>query len=297
MLTLLDLAALAQAHEADLTLPIEPLRLGDRVHDSPVRPLIMGCINLSRDSTYRESIAPSFDAAVRKGRVLAAQGADIVDIGAESSTARASRVGVDAQVSLLAPVIERLTDEGITVSAETYEPEVAQACLKAGATVLNLTGAAYDAQVFDLAAEHAATIVLCYVGGDNVREITDVPLASDPVPALLDHFAPRIAAARAAGADRLVIDPGMGFYYGNLVDPQARVQHQTRVILNSFRLRTLGLPICNAMPHAFDLFEDQFRTAEGFFSVLGVLGGTNVFRTHEVAHVRAVLDAMTALRT
>lgn len=75
------------------------------------------------------------------------------------------------------------------------------------------------------------------------------------------------------------------------------MQHQTKVILNSFRLRELGFPICQALPHAFDLFEDQFRTAEGFFAVLASLGGVGVFRTHEVAQVRAVSNAMHILST
>ena len=61
------------------------------------------------------------------------------------------------------------------------------------------------------------------------------------------------------------------------------------VLLNAFRLRSLGVPMCNALPHAFDLFEEQFRTAEGFFAVLAMLGGTGVLRTHEVA--QAEFDA------
>ncbi len=104
-----------------------------------------------------------------------------------------------------------------------------------------------------------------------------------------------MAQARAAGVQNLVIDPGMGFYYGNLVDPRTRLGHQARVIANTFRLRRLGLPICHALPHAFDVFEDQFRTAEGFFAVLAHLGGTTLMRTHEVAQVRAVLDALRTL--
>ncbi len=87
----------------------------------------------------------------------------------------------------------------------------------------------------------------------------------------------------------------MGFYYGNLVDPAVRIQHQARVLLNTFRLRGLGLPICHAVPHAFTLFEEQFRTAEGFFTVLAQLGGTGMIRTHEVARVSAVLTAMGTL--
>lgn len=295
MLTLADLVALGSAYADDLQHPVAPLLIGSRTFDVSTSPIVMGCINLSRDSTYRESIATSTESAVRKARVMAAQGADLVDIGAESSTARAERIGPDQQISVLVPVIERLTDEGIIVSAETYDANVVRASLTAGAQVINLTGTADHEAIFELAAEHEATVVLCYVGGANVREITNATVDDDPIPALLEHFSSRAEEARAHGVERLVIDPGMGFYYGNLVDPAIRARHQAKVLLHSFRLRSLGLPVCNALPHAFDLFGDQFRKAEGFFAVLAALGGTGVFRTHEVAHVRAVLDSMNTL--
>ncbi len=295
MLTLSALSALADTYRDDLNTPVAPLLVGDRSWDVDVRPAIMGCVNLSRDSTYRESVAVSTESAIRKARIMAAQGADFVDIGAESSTAKAQRVGADGQIAALVPVIEQLSADGIVVSAETYEPAVVRACLEAGAQILNLTGTAHHQEIYQLASEFNATVVLCYVGGNNVREITDATVGEDPIPGMLEHFTERIAIARAAGVDRIVIDPGMGFYYGNLVDPGVRVRHQTRVLLNTFRLRRLGLPICHAVPHAFDLFEEQFRSAEGFFTVLAQLGGTSVIRTHEVPKVAAVLTAMGSL--
>lgn len=295
MISLAALAELAAAHEQDLAAPVGPLRVGDRAFDVDARPVILASVNLSRDSTYRESIAVSTEAAIRKGCVLAAQGADFIDLGAESSTARAARVDADAQIAQLVPVIEGLVAEGVLVSAETYEPAVVAACLEAGASILNLTGAAHQDDILRMAASANATVIINYVRGGNVREITDVEVETDPLPGLLEYFERRVEAVRAMGVDRIVIDPGMGFYYGNLVDPMTRVRHQASVILNTFRLRSLGLPICNAMPHAFDIFEDQFRTAEGFFAVLGMLGGTSMFRVHEVAHVRAVIEAMRLL--
>jgi dihydropteroate synthase len=255
----------------------------------------MGTVNLSRDSTYRESIATGTASAIRKARVAAAAGAHLVDIGAESTTARAARVEADDQLTRLLPVIEQCAAEGISVSVETYDPAIARAGLAAGAQVLNMTGASHQEQMYDIAAEFGATVILCYVKGANVREITDVRLDADPIPGLLEHFAERVGVARSHGVERIVIDPGMGFYYGNLVEPLTRVRHQTEVILNTFRLRVLGLPICHALPHAFDLFEEHFRSAEGFFAVLAMLGGANLLRTHEVPLVHAVAHAMTTL--
>jgi dihydropteroate synthase len=295
VISLSALAALAQTHRADLDLPASPVLVGDRVFHPDDHPVIMGCVNLSRDSTYRESIATSTASAIRKGRVLAAEGADIIDVGAESTTPRADRVTADRQMAALVPVITGLADDGLLVSAETYEPVVARACLESGALVINFTGASHQDELFALAAEFKATLVLCCVRGKNVRDISDVALADDPIPGLLAHFGARVAAARAAGAERLVLDPGMGFFYGNLTDPETRLRHQSRVILNTFRLRRLGLPLCHALPHAFDIFEDQFRSAEGFFAVLAALGGTSMLRTHEVSQVRAIVRAMRSL--
>lgn len=295
MISLSALAALAQTYGGDLDLPVAPLLIGDRVFDPDGPPALMGCINLSRDSTYRESIATSTESAIRKGRVLAAQGADLIDVGAESSTAKAARVNPERQIDSLVPVISALAQEGLSVSAETYDPVVARACLEAGASVLNFTGAEFQDEVFGLAAKFSATVVLCYVGGANVRDIGAADLDVDPIPGLLEHFEARADLATAAGVQRLVIDPGMGFYYGNLLDPQTRLRYQSRVITGTFRLRRLGFPVCHALPHAFDTFEDQFRTAEGFFAVLAMLGGTSLLRTHEVPQVRAVVSAMQSL--
>ena len=192
-------------------------------------------------------------------------------------------------------MVERLVKEDILVSVETYEPDVVEAALEAGATVLNMTGSSTRTACSTSRPEHGSTVILCYSGAGNVREVTDVTVDDDPIPGLLDHFERRLDHARSRGVERLVIDPGMGFYYGNLTDPLVRARHQARVILSAFRLRSLGVPMCNALPHAFDLFEEQFRTAEGFYAVLALLGGTSVLRTHEVPQVRAVVGAMDTL--
>lgn len=296
MISLAALAAMAEEHRDSLDAPVAPVVLGDRVIDSDTTPVVMGTLNLSRDSTYRDSIATSTESAIRRGRILAAQGADMVDIGAESTNATATRVERQGQIDTLVPVIKALADSDVVVSAETYHPDVAEACLEAGAKVLNFTGAEHQEEFFDLAVAHDATVILCSVLGSNVRDVADVEREADPFPGFLEHFADRVAQARSQGLERIVIDPGLGFFYGNLTVPSVRVDFQTRVILQTFRLRELGLPVCHALPHAFDLFQEQFREAEPMFAVLAKLGGTGVFRTHEVPQVRAVLDALQFLQ-
>jgi dihydropteroate synthase len=295
MVDLTALARLAAEHPDALAHPVAPVRIGGAVRDLDAAPLIMGVVNLSRDSTYRDSVAVSHESAVRRARVMHAQGAGVVDLGAESSTLRAARVGESDQVAALVPVIEALTAQGVPTSVEAYSARVVAASLRAGACMVNLTGSTDLEQIYELAAAHDAAVVMCFVPGANVREAADVGLEADPIPGLADYFAARIADARSHGVENLIIDPGLGFQYGNLTDPTVRARHQARVLLNSFRLRLLGVPICQALPHAFDFFEEEFRTAEGFFAVLAALGRANVFRTHEVSRVRATLTALDAL--
>ncbi len=297
MLDLTALAQLAGEHGAALAHPIAEVQIAGVRHDLDTAPLVMGVVNLSRDSTYRESVAVSTDSAIRRARMMHAQGAGVIDIGAESSTLRAARVDAHDQSEALVPVIRALAEHRIATSVEAYSPAVVDTCLRSGASVVNLTGSTDLERIYELAAAHDAAVVLCFVPGANVREVGDIPTGADPIPVLLDYFAARIEKARAHGVTQLIIDPGLGFYYGNLTVPAVRVRHQAQVLLNSFRLRELGVPICQALPHAFDLFEEEFRTAEGFFAVLGALGRVNVFRTHEVARVRATLHAMRALGT
>jgi dihydropteroate synthase len=111
---------------------------------------------------------------------------------------------------------------------------------------------------------------------------------------MLDYFTRQIELALKCGAEKLLLDPGLGFYYRNLQDSAVRVRHQMSVFLNTFRLRTLGYPICHALPHAFEYFKEEVRCAEPFFAVLAALGKTDLFRTHEVPQTRAVLQTLGA---
>ena len=149
--------------------------------------------------------------------------------------------------------------------------------------------------MFVLAARHDAAVIMCFSQGDSVRVSTVLNVGDDPIPMLVDHFEPRIERAVAAGVSRIFIDPGLGFHYENLTDGAERVRCQSQVLLSSFRLRTLGWPICQALPRAFDFFEDNFRSAEPYFAVLAAMGRTDLLRTHEVPQVNAVLNTLEVL--
>lgn len=289
MLTLRDLVALALENSEIMDLPVAPFRIADREFDTDVEPVVMGVVNLSRDSTYRESIAPTRADAVRRSRIMFAQGAHVVDVGAESSRADASRTSIEAQIDSLVPVIEELSALGVPTSIESYEVEVIRAGLAAGASVVNLTGTKDEGEIYEVVAAHDAALVMCFTPGQTVRDDLDLQIHRDPIPVLLEHFAPRVSRAHEAGVRSLAIDPGLGFFYGSAIDPILKTQHQAQVLVHSYRLRPLGVPVCQIMPHAFDVYQEEFRTAEGVFTVLARLGGVGVLRVHEVPRVAATV--------
>ena len=292
MLTLEHLAELLEKNRAAAAARVREFSIGGRPFAFNSRPAIMGVVNLSPDSWYRESVCLTADSAVQRGKVLAAQGADIVDVGAESTLAQAARADDATQQSKLIPVVRELRAAGILVSVETYQPAVTRACLEAGANVLNLTGTDRSEELFRLVAAHDAAVVICYVPGKNVREVGDFDLATDPIEMMREYFSRQVEIAQRCGVEKIFLDPGLGFYYRNLQDSAVRVRHQMNVFLNTFRLRTLGFPVCHALPHAFEYFGEEVRCAEPFFAVLAALGGTNLFRTHEVPRIKAVLDTL-----
>ena len=292
MLNLEQLAELLEKNRAAASARVKEFSIGGKKFNFNSQPAIMGVINLSPDSWYRESVCLTAESAIQRGKILATQGADIIDLGAESTLAHAVRAGDAAQKSKLIPVIKELRAEKILVSVETYSPKVARSCLEADANILNLTGNANSKEIFKTVAAHDAAVIICFVQGKNVREVGDFNLSADPISMMKDYFSRQIEIAQRSGVEKILLDPGLGFYYRNLQDSAVRVRHQMNIFLNTFRLRTLGFPICHALPHAFEFFRDEVRCAEPFFAVLAALGKTDLFRTHEVPRIKAVLETM-----
>src|SRR5262249_50001133 len=147
------------------------------------------------DSWYRESVCLNTETAIRRAQVLHAQGADIVDLGAESTLAHAARVEGSIQQSKLLPIVKSLREANVLVSVETYDATVTRICLEAGANILNLTGTESNPEIFRMVAGHDAAVILCYVQGRNVREVGDFDFGMDPTDLMWDFFARQIELA------------------------------------------------------------------------------------------------------
>lgn len=177
------------------------------------RPVVMGVLNVTPDSFSDGGAFADPADAVRHGQLLASSGADIVDVGGESTRPGATRVDVETELDRTVDVIAQLAQQGVTCSIDTTRSQVAEAAVDAGAALINdVSGGLADPNMLSLAAERDVPIVLMHWRGhsDVMDERADY---DDVVAEVIDHLGERATAARYAGiaADAIIVDPGLGF--------------------------------------------------------------------------------------
>jgi len=283
------LLPLWETHRDALAHPVKTLEFPKFGRTFEDRAYQLGVVNLSRDSSYRESIAHDVQAALYRAKRMTIEGAAMVDVGAESTGEHADLLDTGAQIASLVPVIRALVAERILVSAETYHTDVAIAALEAGAGVVNLTGRVDDVELYEAIARHDAGLILCYTPGETARSADDVPSADVMIDEQMAFFTERLDMITGAGVDKIWIDPGFGFAL-NLPDGPERIRYQTDNALQSFRFRTLGWPVCVTMASSVYLFHDEARSAETGMAALALLAKANLLRSHEVARVQPMID-------
>jgi dihydropteroate synthase len=250
-------------------------------------PLVMGIVNVTPDSFSDGGRFAETDAAIAEGRRLAAQGADILDIGGESTRKDAAPVDAAEEMRRVLPVIEALIDAGCPISIDTMKASVAEAAIRAGASIVNdIRGLQGDPGMPEVAARHGAGVVAMHNPG---LLGSAVPLAGDPVVACLRFFERTLAVAEAAGIalDRIVLDPGFGFgkAYGQNLEILRRLPE----------LNTLGYPILVGTSRKSFIGRATGRDNPDRLigtlvtSVVAALGGAAIVRVHDIPeHVEAL---------
>lgn len=201
------------------------------------RPLVMGVVNVTPDSFSDGGRYLQAEAALAHGAALLEEGADLLDIGGESTRPGATRPVLEDELGRVVPVIAGLSERGATVSVDTMRAPVAEAALRAGARVVNdVSGGLADPAILRVAAEHDAVYVTMHWRG-HAEVMQQRAAYGDVVGEVRDELARRVEAALAAGIaeDRLVIDPGLGF--------AKTAEHNWALLRGLAGLDTLGLPI------------------------------------------------------
>lgn len=261
------------------------------------RPVVAGILNVTPDSFWDGGRHAGVEAAVRHAAVMIADGADLIDVGGESTRPGAARVSLDDEVGRVIPVVRALRREWphVPISVDTVKTQVACAALDAGAAVINdVSGLRLDAGLAREIAAAGAGVVLMHSRGD-VDTMASYELAGygvDPVAEVCRELAESVGRARASGIgdEAIVIDPGLGF--------AKRTEHSLALLLQLRRLAGLGFPILvgpsrkrfvgDAGAHVLPVEQRLEGTIAA--CVIALLNGAALFRVHDVAPVRRALD-------
>jgi dihydropteroate synthase type 2 len=263
-------------------------------------PKLFGILNITEDSFSDGGRHLDPAAAIAAARRLAADGADIVDIGAAASNVAAKPVTPDEEIRRLAPVIAALREAGIAVSVDSFAPETQRYALRAGVDYLNdIQGFADPALYPELAAASCGLVVMHAVQGRGRAQRVAVP-AAEIWQRIEDFFAARIAALKAAGIarDRLILDPGMGFFLGS----EAAASLVVLTGLDRLK-RRFGLPVLVSVSRKSFLAAVTGRRSPGELGAATLAAelyaaahGADYIRTHDPAALRDALVLMAALR-
>jgi dihydropteroate synthase len=207
---------------------------------------LYGVVNASPDSKQRDSIVASREEAVARARMLLARGADGLDVGGQGSTDEAAVVDWTIEWARLEPVIPALAALGVSLSIDSWRPEVVRRALAAGATMINAADGMQDDAMWRVAADADVPIVIPFLSGPNPRELAYV--RRDPIDALTQFFTDRLAVADRYGLrHRCIIDPGTGFAPAG-AEWNERYRYQKYVYSNLGALRRFDLPLYVALP-------------------------------------------------
>jgi dihydropteroate synthase len=261
------------------------------------RPLIMGIVNLTPDSFSGDGTGDDATAAIARAEMQRDAGADLLDLGAESTRPGAAPVPAETELARLLPVLRAVRDWGLPISVDTNKPAVMRAALDAGADLINDIAALSAPGALDalaaLAASEAA-VCLMHMQGEPRTMQTD-PHYVDVVGEVADFLAGRVAACERAGIarDRLLVDPGFGF--------GKTVEHNYALLRGLERLERVGVPVLAGLSRKSMLGAVTGREngaarlpASVVAAVLAVQRGARVLRVHDVAATRDALAVWAA---
>ncbi len=281
--------------QAELTLPAT--RCGNTEFRWGKRTYLMGICNLSPESFSGDGLGGDLEATLAQAQRMVAEGADIIDVGGESTrpgTEPVSLDDIDDELRLVIPAIERLAAElSVPVSIDTYKSGVARRAIEAGAAMINdIWGLKHDPRLAEVAAETGVPIILM----SNQR---DKPV-DDIMPAVIADLARAIKQAEQAGVPppNIIIDPGIGF--------GKKLEQNLEILRHLSELKSLGKPILlgtsrkSLIGLALELPADQRLEGTAATVAIGIAHGADIMRVHDVkemARVCGMSDAIIRRRT
>ncbi len=269
------------------------------------RTAVMGIVNVTPDSFSDGGLYYNIDNAVKHGRQLAENGADIIDIGGESARPFADSVSVEEELRRVVPVIEKLAAQiAVPISIDTVKAEVARKALEAGASIINdISALRHDKNMADLAAQYGVPLILMHIQG-TPRTMQLAPQYDNLIAEIKTFLTGTIRNAEKRGVLRsaIIVDPGIGF--------GKTAQHNHSIIRHLNKFESLDVPILIGLSRkAFirhtlkaaygrEFMPDSTPVETGTQAAVSaaVLQGAHIVRVHDVANTKATLAIVDTLK-
>jgi len=259
------------------------------------RPLVMGVLNVTPDSFSDGGLYDTTEGAIVHAAELAKEGADIVDIGGESTRPGSDAVEEEEELSRVIPVLEGLAGLHAAISIDTRKARVARAAAKAGAKIFNdVSALTYDRESLAAAAETGLSVILMHAKGEP-KTMQDDPRYDDVALEIYDYLASRVEAAEGAGIDRsrIAVDPGIGF--------GKTLAHTLALLANLSLMHGLGVPMLVGASRKRFISgvaggeTPQSREAGSYaVALVAAAQGAQILRVHDVAGTRQALSVWRA---
>ncbi len=268
---------------------------------------VMGILNVTPDSFSDGGLYTKPEEALKRAVQMVEEGADIIDIGGESTRPGSERIGVEEELNRVLPVLKLVRKElpDVWISIDTYKSEVAEACLEEGADMVNdISGGTFDEKMFKVISRHGCPYVMNHIKGRPETWNSEPIVYEDVIDEIVRWFEERIKKLTACGYAReenLILDPGIGF--GKLPE------HNVEILRRFEELKIFGKPLMVGVSRKSFIglilegfINKETQPHERLFGSLGalapaVLQGANIVRVHDVGETREFLALLDAVRT
>ena len=255
----------------------------------------MGILNVTPDSFSDGGRFFDQTDAVLHGFQMVKDGADMIDVGGESTRPGAEYVPADEEIRRVVPVIRKIRQKtSVPVSIDTYKSEVAKAALEAGATIVNdISGLHFDEKMAEVIAEHSASVVIMHIKG-TPKDMQTNPEYDDVVREVYDYLSKSVESASNSGIKQIMIDPGIGF--------GKTANHNLELLNRLEELRGIGVPILIGVSRKsfigtiLDTPVDARLEGTAAAVTASILHGADIVRVHDVREMRRVARVADAIR-
>jgi dihydropteroate synthase len=260
------------------------------------KPLLMGIINVTNDSFFEGYLDKGIDNIVEIAASMMKEGAEILDIGGQSTRPASVRLTVQEEMQRVIPVIESINKKfpEIIISIDTYHSEVAAAAVAAGASIVNdiSAGNMDDKMISTVAGLNVPYICMHMKGTPETMQVD--PHYEDVVKEVLDFFIKKTAACKAAGIKDLIIDPGFGF--------GKSIKHNFQLLKNLDAFKIVGMPVLAGLSRKSTIYKTLHTDAEHalngttVLNTLALSGGASILRVHDVKEARETITLLEAYK-